>query len=1211
MKPLHLQISGLNSFRDQVSIDFNRLLIGGLFGIFGPTGSGKSTILDAMTLALYGKVRRAPGGMQGIINVREPKCAVTFTFEIGTNGYRQRYTIDRVLGRNKAGGIETKRMRLLRYDDERPIPIAEKKQEIKERINEIIGINADDFLRAVVLPQGSFAEFLGLEAKERGAVLQRLFGLYDLGDHLSRLLREHAADLSSARAEMEGKLHHLRAYDDDALALAEEVLHQATEQQSAARARLVQAEQQYRDGVRLREQLDEYQRLLVVEKERAADAQGVPEMRERITRAEQSRAIMPAIDAYNRARQRYQDAELRHADTVREKDAVEQRLTPARERYMDASQRHSSRYELLTSELEILGLVKETEATLTASRSRLESVTAEHTDAVARCLGAAEKRDQAAAALHQMEHEHAAAEHELSAQSISSEERRLLNELSLALRELHRGDEEIVRKKSEMAELSEECLLATEAVRGASEREHATSYAVQQTLAACDTIRAALHEAQDGRSMLRKLYYDLIGYQSRLEGLEQNEIRINAALKEEEGKGADTQKALAELKRQLSEATSCETMICRERDAVAALREEARQSYALTLLSRHLHDDDACPLCGSTEHPAPYAGDQGAAELAELDRESLRLENKMGEAQQRVRETEQSVASARTALESAELAVERARGELQSNRVAVTALLHEIEVEPPVQDVEQFRDRLASVREQGLMATETIEQMTAQLSIREKELADAQAQARAAGEVRMGAEADLASRQNLLHNLQERLEQLTRQIAAEREALTLRLGDRSFEDLQGELLMLHHRDQRADELRSGIDAGRKRLQEAREMLGRFERELRDHEGVRDRTDGEQRSLQAAIDRMQGERDEKLASIVTESERGRSVEWLMESRRAERSRVQQEFDEARRLYDEAVTAGVAMRERVDTLWKDLCREELARDEAERTCYGLMQEAGFAAIADVEASALPAGELEVLRARSDRATAELEEVRRCLVDARRNIGGRDISAEEIRELEDGVQVSREADEAGMKALGGAQERLRECREKHVEWNRVRMQDSLGAEHAATADQLMKYLRGNGFVDFLANERLVEICRHATVQLRSLTGGRLEIGTRPNDGFYIRDNGNGGTERSPSSLSGGETFLVSLSLALALSETIQLGRSPLEFFFLDEGFGTLDNDLLDTVMSSLERLRSEHRAIGVISHVAQLRERIPRRLIVSPASERNGSTVRYEVA
>jgi len=73
---------------------------------------------------------------------------------------------------------------------------------------------------------------------------------------------------------------------------------------------------------------------------------------------------------------------------------------------------------------------------------------------------------------------------------------------------------------------------------------------------------------------------------------------------------------------------------------------------------------------------------------------------------------------------------------------------------------------------------------------------------------------------------------------------------------------------------------------------------------------------------------------------------------------------------------------------------------------------------------------------------------------------------------------------------------------------------------------------------------------------------------------------------------------------------GQSPLEFFFLDEGFGTLDSNLLDNVLDSLERLSDKERVIGVISHVPEMRARISRRLIVTPPSEDGaGSKVKVE--
>ncbi|MBQ9081177.1 MAG: hypothetical protein IJY26_00890, partial [Clostridia bacterium] len=94
----------------------------------------------------------------------------------------------------------------------------------------------------------------------------------------------------------------------------------------------------------------------------------------------------------------------------------------------------------------------------------------------------------------------------------------------------------------------------------------------------------------------------------------------------------------------------------------------------------------------------------------------------------------------------------------------------------------------------------------------------------------------------------------------------------------------------------------------------------------------------------------------------------------------------------------------------------------------------------------------------------------------------------------------------------------------------------------------------------------------------------------------------------LSGGETFLVSLSLALSLSTAIhQKSLRPIEFFFLDEGFGTLDEELVDTVMDSLEKLKNENFCIGIISHVGELKNRLENKITVIKADGEHGSSVR----
>lgn len=111
-------------------------------------------------------------------------------------------------------------------------------------------------------------------------------------------------------------------------------------------------------------------------------------------------------------------------------------------------------------------------------------------------------------------------------------------------------------------------------------------------------------------------------------------------------------------------------------------------------------------------------------------------------------------------------------------------------------------------------------------------------------------------------------------------------------------------------------------------------------------------------------------------------------------------------------------------------------------------------------------------------------------------------------------------------------------------------------------------------------------------------------------MRDDYNGGSRRAVDTLSGGETFLTSLCLAIALSSHIQLrGKAPLEFFFLDEGFGTLDSELLETVMTFLEKLQSDMLSVGIISHIDELKNRVPVKLVVTPTAQGSGSSVAIE--
>ena len=161
-----------------------------------------------------------------------------------------------------------------------------------------------------------------------------------------------------------------------------------------------------------------------------------------------------------------------------------------------------------------------------------------------------------------------------------------------------------------------------------------------------------------------------------------------------------------------------------------------------------------------------------------------------------------------------------------------------------------------------------------------------------------------------------------------------------------------------------------------------------------------------------------------------------------------------------------------------------------------------------------------------------------------------------------------------------------------------------------EIEKLLQGKRFVEFVAKNQLEYIVIEASKRLDIMTKGRYVLEIDDNLNFVIRDNYNGGLRRSIKTLSGGETFLTSLALALALSSQIQLkGSAPLEFFFLDEGFGSLDSELLDIVIESLEKLHSEKLSVGIISHVEELKNRVPVKLLVTPNDGGNGSKISIE--
>jgi exonuclease SbcC len=158
---------------------------------------------------------------------------------------------------------------------------------------------------------------------------------------------------------------------------------------------------------------------------------------------------------------------------------------------------------------------------------------------------------------------------------------------------------------------------------------------------------------------------------------------------------------------------------------------------------------------------------------------------------------------------------------------------------------------------------------------------------------------------------------------------------------------------------------------------------------------------------------------------------------------------------------------------------------------------------------------------------------------------------------------------------------------------------AEDLATMKNLF---RSSGFVNYISSVYLQELCSAATERFYKLTRQRLSLEITDDNNFQVRDFINGGNVRSVKTLSGGQTFQAALSLALALSDSIQQRAAANQhFFFLDEGFGSLDKESLDIVFEALKSLRKENRIVGVISHVEEMQQEIDTHLRITNDDER----------
>lgn len=1076
-----LEFEAFMAYPKRQEINFDALNSAGVFLLNGPTGAGKTTILDAICYALYGETSS---------DRESAKLHSTYAAHSGTKPrvlldvtlHGKRLRIDRTPAYNKpiTRGARKGQMReesakatLAELapgadpaDEKAWTPISSSVAEVNRTIAERTHLTKEQFLKVVLLPQGQFAQFLKSKPKERKELLKKMFPV----EHYEQLFDALLEEAKKAQQEVAQDENTQRGYLERARVemLALQALLDAVESGSEYVAEV---------GEEASENLTAES--VTAETLDAWVAGGVERARETSAREKQEQQRL-SDEADRNTRLLAERAQLQ-ADW-REYEQLCERRTRLTER---ADEHKAQREELgqarAAAPLHAQYTQVHAESQALAARQQDQAACASALDETGRALLTALRDEETAEEVTFPEETTFAALPSLE----PAEQQTQLEALLDTLRALQKKDAQLTDEEAAAATLLKQAnALEQDKSRAEKTLSDLTAHAEQlaEELAGYST-------ADEERTLAAHLVTEAQQKHDAAQQMQQKLDAASAAVAEAEKQSKRT--ATAEQKAQEKWQASAQ-------QALAATEEfknlqVLRLAQASSLLARELKDGEPCAVCGSVEHPAPaqIAEGEQLVERADLDAAKEREDKAHKQAR------------------THELAKDRATKAHQEASEALAAA----------------RTQYETLAAQGEC---DVEQTAAQLQQAQTRLAQAQSR--------------VTARDGVL-------------VKVERVRVDLQKAQEALRTIEGAAVeaQTRHRD-----ATTRCEATAADLAPARAAVG-FAQRVEAVEGYRA---AHQRLARAAL--LLGQARERHASAVAAAER-----LLAES----------SFERA-----ELVQAAVRTPERIDALERAVAAYEL---EHARLLEGFGREAIVAVAARVAAGEQAPDDLQGVR----------EQVEQLRAAAHRLT---------LREGE------RESVLRSLQALRGEYAAFRA--QTAQRYDRAQMLANLAA--AARGDTLGGYEHQVDLVSYVLGAEFERILQSASLHLDRMSEGRYGMvfsdhrakGSRSGGGLNLEITDTWtGEPREASSLSGGESFLASLSLALGLAEIVQANNGGIELdtLFIDEGFGTLDAETLDMVMGTIESLRDSGRTIGLISHVEEMKNRIPAQIVVEKGQ--NGSSVR----
>jgi len=1227
MRILAVRGENLASLAEPFEIDLaaEPLAGAGLFAITGETGAGKSTLLDAVCLALYGRFPRIAGagsnedlpdvpgetlGAKDARSILRRGAASGFSevdfVAVDGSVCRARWSVARARGR--ASGRLQKVSRLLQRlapDGSIAETLAEQVTAVDGFVTELTDLTFEQFRRTVLLAQGDFDAFLRSDDRERADLLEKITGT-EIYARLSsgvferaKAAREAVERLRLRRAEIGLLAPEAR---DERTARRDDLQRRRDEQTAAVARAEAEAGRHRAVGEALRQVAEaEVRAAEAVAARAAADAD-----RARLDEIDRARALRPVFD-------RLRAAQVAEAGAVEAVEEIDRRLAEATPRFERAGEaRRAAAAALAVIDERIRALVPQWEAAGQLD-VRLDSARTEVADCEAPCRAAAQARALEAGRIAALETRRA---------EIAGEVGRLVAGLDrlTAFGPLADHWEDVADRLTERA-------AAGAALAGARARRSTAAGLIAATtdrLARLDREAAALSARRaeavarldERRAVLAAI--DVVEVRRRSDGLARfaadleamgrsievlDAARVAAAEAQVVAEGAGTALAGLTARRQETEA------------ALGAARERIAQSTAAVRLAdaiasseaEHLRgalvDGEPCPVCGAREHPivadpaVRAALDAVRAERAALDARAAdlaagltALDGRRAAETAKREEAERRGAEAGARVAAAERALAAALAGARQNAAALALAVAE-GAEPA-----RFHAALAAAVSTAREATATA---LGRAGLLDREIEALRGEIEALDGAREAARS--ARAEDEAARAEARLAEAT---AGEAEAGALRrLADcdaRLAPQLAGLDLAPEDFDRdgvRLTERLAATVAEHRRLASARKRLVEEEQALeRDVLALRVAHEHAERAFASATATLEGrretlarlmlERADMLGGQPTAGHRG-AVEAERGRAEAALSQASAELDAARSAHEAALTLhrerhGALSRAQIDT-----GERTHERDRALAAAdLALAVAAGHLALADGEIEALRAG-LAALDTGVTSTRAALDERRRDLATAEAAglpEASLDDLVAEIEALRAAVQaIDQEigavagelaADDAARARAGGLEAEIAEAEGASAVWAAV--DEAIGSRDG---DKFRKFAQG------ITLDRLTGLANRHLATLNP----RYRLARSEGLGLAIVDRDMGDEVRSTRSLSGGERFLASLALALALSG-LEGRRSFVDTLFIDEGFGSLDGATLDVAIDALESLQSEGRKVGVISHVAAMHERIP---------------------